>query len=314
MRTEVLIALVVLAFSPGRAAGSEAMQRDLALMQGEWSIVSGDSDGRPIPAEMLSQMKRICTGNEITALVGGQVYFKAKVTIDPSKMPKTIDYEMTEGFTKGRRQLGIYEIDSGTLRSCFAAPERERPADFTSQPGERRTLTLWKRDQPASAAASHPPGSVSVTNLVSPDEPGERLVVYGTVFGPDGTTALTNAAIRIYHTDASGVYSPDANDDSNPRLQASLRTGSDGSYEVRTIRPGPYPGGTTPAHVHLIVSAPGYQEQDAMFFFAGDPILTSADHEKYGGNGRFSSIRTVEPGPDGTRRCRRDIQLVKTQP
>jgi hypothetical protein len=57
---------------------------------------------------------------------------------------------MTEGFTKGKKQLGIYELEGGTFKSCFAAPGNERPADFTSQPGDHRTVSVWKRDKPAS--------------------------------------------------------------------------------------------------------------------------------------------------------------------
>jgi hypothetical protein len=50
--------------------------------------------------------------------------------------PKTIDYDMTGGFTKGEKQLGIYEVDRDTFKSCFGEPGAERPTDFTSKPGD----------------------------------------------------------------------------------------------------------------------------------------------------------------------------------
>ena len=78
---------------------------------------------------------------------------KAKITLDSAKKPKTIDFQMTDAVNKGRCQLGIYELDGDTLKSCFAAPAAERPKDFTSQPGDMRTSTVWRREtKPASTA------------------------------------------------------------------------------------------------------------------------------------------------------------------
>jgi uncharacterized protein (TIGR03067 family) len=94
-------------------------------------------------------MKRICKGDETTTTMAGQIFFKAKITIDPSKKPKTIDYQMTEGFTKGKNQLGIYEVDGDTFKSCFGKPGAERPTDFTGKPGDGRTVSVWKREKQA---------------------------------------------------------------------------------------------------------------------------------------------------------------------
>lgn len=104
-------------------------------------------DGQPLPDEMPKQMKRVCKGDKVTVTRAGQIFFAAKITIDPSKKPKIIDCQMTEGFTKGKTHLGIYELDGDTLNSCFGAPDAERPTDFTSKPGDGRTLSVWKREK-----------------------------------------------------------------------------------------------------------------------------------------------------------------------
>jgi len=140
------------AISPAWAGENEAVTKDLARLQGEWSMVSGSADGQPMPAEMREQMKRVCNGDETTTTMGGQVFMKARITIDASKTPKTIDYQMTDGFTKGKKQLGIYEVDGDTFKSCFGKPDAERPTDFTSKPGDGRTLSVWKREKPAASA------------------------------------------------------------------------------------------------------------------------------------------------------------------
>jgi uncharacterized protein (TIGR03067 family) len=149
LKRVLLIGLVASLASAGVAADSEAVKKDLAALQGEWLAVSASADGQPMPESMLKQMKRICKGDELTVSMGEQTFFKAKVTIDPTAKPKTIDYDMTEGFSKGKKQLGIYELEGDTLRSCFGAPGAERPTDFTSKAGEKRTLSVWKRQKEA---------------------------------------------------------------------------------------------------------------------------------------------------------------------
>jgi uncharacterized protein (TIGR03067 family) len=154
IRFAFLIGLAAVTISSVWAEENEAVKKDMAQLQGEWSMVSGSADGQPMPAQMLKQMKRICKGDETTTTMAGQLFFKAKITIDPSKNLKTIDYQMTDGLTKGKKQLGIYEVEGDTFRSCFGKPGAQRPTDFTSKPGDGRTLSVWKREkQPAPAPA-----------------------------------------------------------------------------------------------------------------------------------------------------------------
>ena len=142
-----LAAVIVLSV---RAGDDETVKKDMAQLQGEWMMISGSADGQAMPDDMRKQMKRVCKGDETTTTMNGRVFIKAKITLDPSKKPKTIDYEMTEGFTKGKKQLGIYEVDGDTFKACFAAPGAERPADFSSKPGDQRTLSVWKRQKETS--------------------------------------------------------------------------------------------------------------------------------------------------------------------
>ena len=146
LRNAFLTGLAAFIISQAWAGDSDATKKDLAQMQGEWSMLSGSADGQPMPDEMRSQMKRVCKGDEATITMAGQVYLKAKIIIDPTKSPKTIDYQMTAGFTKGQTQLGIYEVEGDTFKACFGKPGAERPADFTRKPGDGRTLSVWKRE------------------------------------------------------------------------------------------------------------------------------------------------------------------------
>src|SRR5436853_6909942 len=111
----VMAGLVTFSILPARAEKSDAVKKEQAQLQGEWSMVSGSADGQPMPDAMVKQMKRTRKGDETATTMAGKVFFTAKITIDPTKKPKTIDYDMTEGFTKGKKQLGIYEIDGDTF-------------------------------------------------------------------------------------------------------------------------------------------------------------------------------------------------------
>jgi uncharacterized protein (TIGR03067 family) len=145
IRNALLLGLAALAISPAWAEERQDVKTDMALLQGEWVMVSGSADGYAMPDALLPQSKRVCKDDEVIVTVRGQLIMKAIFTIDPSRKPKTIDYQVGDGPTKGQKQLGIYELDGDALKSCFGAPGSERPTDFTSKPGDKRTSTVWRR-------------------------------------------------------------------------------------------------------------------------------------------------------------------------
>src|SRR5262249_60089334 len=94
----------------------DAVKQEMAKLEGEWSMVSGERNGEAIPEDVAKTGKRVSKDGETTVSFGENVLMKAKFTIDPSKKPKTIDYEFTEGMNKGKKALGIYEIDGDTVK------------------------------------------------------------------------------------------------------------------------------------------------------------------------------------------------------
>ena len=150
--TAFLIGLATVAMSTAWAEDSEAVKKDQAQLQGEWSMVSGSADGNAMPDALRETAKRVCKGDETTVTVGEQLLMKAKFALDPSRKPKTIDYQMIDGPTKGKKQLGIYELEGDTVKFCFGSPGSERPTDFTSKPGDGRTLSVWKRKKTSDPA------------------------------------------------------------------------------------------------------------------------------------------------------------------
>jgi len=142
---------MALCFLIGADPASDATQKEMQLLEGEWSMISGEADGSPLPPGMLKGSKRVVKEGVTTVHIGGQLFMKAKFTIDPSKKPKTIDYLMLAGITKGQKQLGIYELDGDRVKFCFSAPGKERPSEFKG--GSGRVLSLWQRDKKPSSDA-----------------------------------------------------------------------------------------------------------------------------------------------------------------
>jgi uncharacterized protein (TIGR03067 family) len=82
---------------------------------------------------------------EWEVLVDGASVIRGTSTIDPTTSPKEIDATVTEGDGVGRKTLGIYETGPKTRRVCYAAADRSRPGEFSSDPGSERTLVVFER-------------------------------------------------------------------------------------------------------------------------------------------------------------------------
>jgi protocatechuate 3,4-dioxygenase beta subunit len=151
-------------------------------------------------------------------------------------------------------------------------------------------------------------GSVTIT---SASEPGQRLIVTGTIVGTDGRTPLANMRLSVYHTDNDGYYSRPVDDSRNARLRGSLVTDASGRYELRTIWPGHYPGGGNPRHIHVHLAGPDVPEHwiDS-FLFEDDKYLRSVEAERSAAAGRqFAYVMATTRGGDDVIRCTRDIRL-----
>ncbi len=108
----------------------------------------------------------------------------------------------------------------------------------------------------------------SRVTMVVPDEPGEAMLVRGHVVrSPDGVP-IAGAVLEISHTDATGRYEPGegAGKDRRARLFAFVRSDHEGRFELRTVKPAPYPGSSEgAAHVHFRIHADGYRSYGADF-------------------------------------------------
>lgn len=154
------------------------------------------------------------------------------------------------------------------------------------------------------------PAKMTNSAVLTPvGEPGEAMEISGTIYEKDGKTPAPNVVMFVYHTDATGHYCPE-DDPFAPRLKGYVKTGADGHYSFRSIRPAPYPNHSEPAHIHIQIwsdSTPEHFIQET--WFAGDPLIKAQDVVRHRGLGTFSPIVELTRGKDGVWRGVRDIRL-----
>ena len=129
-----------------------------------------------------------------------------------------------------------------------------------------------------------------VTLPARPDEKGDPLVFSGRVTDLDGNP-VGGVELDFWHADDEGYYSGFAQHIPDGNLRALVVADADGRFEITTIRPAPYqiptdgPTGELlraagwhawrPAHLHLLVQAPGYRRITTQLYFAGGNWLDS---------------------------------------
>jgi len=155
-----------------------------------------------------------------------------------------------------------------------------------------------------------------------PEEKGTPLVFTGRVLDLDGTP-VAGAQLDLWQADADGYYSGFAPHIPEGNLRGVVTADEEGRFEVRTIQPAPYqiptdgPTGKLitgadwhpwrPAHLHLLVRAPGHRQITTQLYFAGGEWLDSDVAEAV----KPELVLTPEDQGDGSRRATYDFVLER---
>ncbi len=154
------------------------------------------------------------------------------------------------------------------------------------------------------------------TAITGEKEAGTSLVVRGVIYKKDGKTPASGVILYVYQTDATGRYTSavgQAQGKRHGRLRGWMKTGADGRYEFRTIRPAAYPGQAIPAHIHPVVKEPGKNEYYLdEFVFDDDRLLTKEKRAKLEDRGGSGVMKVTEE--KGVATGRRDIILGRNIP
>lgn len=160
-------------------------------------------------------------------------------------------------------------------------------------------------------SCSAPASIGSTAVLVRSGEPGDRVVITGTIYRADGVTPDSGITLFLYQADAGGYYHRPKEDVFHPGIFGWIRTGKDGKYEIRTVKP--YPeilAPNEPAHIHAHIFGEGIQEHFLHeFWFKGDHGISAEDRDRFLRLGEFSPVVTLTKGSDGVWRGIRNIRV-----
>lgn len=119
---------------------------------------------------------------------------------------------------------------------------------------------------------------------------GPETVIYGRIVDSAGN-GIPNASVEIWQPDDEGWYDLQLQDPSQMDLRGRFFTDAEGRYHLRTIAPTGYMipmdgpvgdmiraqkrHGYRPAHIHFLISAPGYREVVTALYLSGDDHIES---------------------------------------
>lgn len=125
---------------------------------------------------------------------------------------------------------------------------------------------------------------------MAPGWKGEPTFCHGRVIGTDGKP-VAGAVLDLWQSNDEGFYDVQLDSFDEHKLRARLKTDAEGRYWFRTIKPTSYPVPTDgpvglildrmgrhpmrPAHLHVAVTAPGYETLVTHLFVKGDPYIDS---------------------------------------
>jgi protocatechuate 3,4-dioxygenase beta subunit len=151
----------------------------------------------------------------------------------------------------------------------------------------------------------------STLDIVDSREPGTRILIRGTIFGPDGKP-VPNVEIFLYHTDNAGYYSRPVNNPRQARLRGSVWSDAKGQYQFSTIKPAHYAEMDQPPamHIHVHLHPPGLPNHWVdSYYFDGDPRLRGDEVSRARGLGRFSNVVLLASGKSGVLEAVRDFRI-----
>ncbi|WP_428929056.1 dioxygenase [Marinibacterium sp. SX1] len=244
-------------------------------------VPGADGPARPaIPRDLPDRLAGVAPSRlteTVGALVGVLQELAADVRLTDAEFRATLAFLTEVGHhADPRRQEWVLLADALGLSARIEALNHPRPAGATPNTG---------------AGPFYRPDAPDLDNgaTISRDGKGQPLAVTGRLRGLDGRP-VADALVEVWQANACGAYEnqePDHQPEHN--LRGRFRSDGRGRFAFRSVMPGGYalpsdgPVGRLmgdlglclerPAHIHLRVTAPGYERLTTHVFDRDDPAI-----------------------------------------
>ena len=204
--------------------------------------------------------------------------FATEVTLTPAEWLKAIEFFTRVGKTcTSTRQEFILLSDVVGLSTLVNTLH-----DATALEKSTSTSLLgpfFREDAP----------QLALGKQISNADKSEEILLWGAVRSAAGK-AVADAKLMVWQTSSAGVYDLQEGDGSAIDYRGTFHSDSEGKYHLRTVRPlgyfipmdgpvgdlvrGQRRQGCRPAHIHFLISAPGFRELVTALYFPGPYLET----------------------------------------
>lgn len=151
-----IVVSLMLLFSAGFAfsadEGGDEGKKELAKLQGTWTLVSSEIGGKKASEEHLKNGKIVYEGNKLTATLPNQsseTIIGEITKIDPTKNPKQFQFVRKNGPSAGKVLTAIYVFrGDDQFDFAFDPTGKVTVTDFVTKEGTGHVRNTWKRVKP----------------------------------------------------------------------------------------------------------------------------------------------------------------------
>lgn len=153
MKLRMLAALAVAACLSVPTRGDDK-GADHEKLVGSWKLVAAEHNGRELAKDDVPDVTLIHEEHKdgvhpFAVKSEGKVTARGTFTHGEGTSGKyhTYDAQYTEGPSKGKTVLGIYELNGDTLKLAWDSPGKDRPKDFKTKAGTDLVVRTYKRQK-----------------------------------------------------------------------------------------------------------------------------------------------------------------------